>query len=125
MSIIQVEDVAFVRFSAPDLDAMEEFLLEFGLARAARTADALYMRGTGGEPYCHATRRDAPGFGGVAFRAASPADLGTLARAEGVAVAPLEGPGGGQIVTLRDPDGHAVEIVAGRRDRGRARVPDQ
>jgi catechol 2,3-dioxygenase-like lactoylglutathione lyase family enzyme len=114
MSIIKVEDVAFVRFTAPDLDAMEEFLLEFGLARAARDGDALYMRGTGPEPYCHATRRGEPGFAGVAFRAGSRGDLEAVAAAEGAQVRPLDGPGGGHVVALRDPDGHSIEVVAGR-----------
>ncbi len=114
MSIIKVEDVGFVRFAAPDLDAMEAFLLDFGLTRAARDAETLYMRGTGPEPYAHMTRRGEPGFGGVAFRAASVADLETLARAENVDVMPLDGPGGGKAVKLTDPDGHKIEIVAGR-----------
>jgi catechol 2,3-dioxygenase-like lactoylglutathione lyase family enzyme len=114
MSIIKVEDIAFVRFSAPDLDAMEKFLLEFGLTRAARDPEVIFMRGTGTEPYCHATRLGAPGFAGVAFRAASRADLENLAQAEGAKVAPLDGPGGGLVVAMRDPDGHPVEVVADR-----------
>jgi hypothetical protein len=43
---IKIQDVAHVRFSAPDLDTMESFLSEFGMIRAERTGDALYMRGT-------------------------------------------------------------------------------
>jgi catechol 2,3-dioxygenase-like lactoylglutathione lyase family enzyme len=114
MSIIKIEDVAYVRFAAPDLGAMEEFLTEFGLLRAARTEDALYMRGTGPEPYAHVTQKGAPGFAGVAFRAGSVADLEKLARAEGSDVEALGGPGGGKVVRLVDPDGHRLEIVAGR-----------
>ncbi len=29
--MIKVDDIAFVRFTAPDLDAMEAFLVDFGL----------------------------------------------------------------------------------------------
>jgi catechol 2,3-dioxygenase-like lactoylglutathione lyase family enzyme len=114
MSIIRVEDVAYVRFNAPDLDKMEEFLTEFGLLRAARTDNALYMRGTGPEPYAHVTHKGEPKFVGVAFRAGSVGDLGKLARAEGANVETLDGPGGGTMVALTDPDGHRLEIVAGR-----------
>ena len=32
---IKVQDLAFVRFSAPDLDTMESFLTDFGMARAS------------------------------------------------------------------------------------------
>ena len=34
--MIKVQDVAYVRFGAPDLDAMERFLGDFGLAVTAR-----------------------------------------------------------------------------------------
>lgn len=114
MSLIKVEDIAYVRFSAPDLDAMEEFLVDFGLVRAARTDATLFMRGTGPEPYAHVTHKGAPGFVGVAFRAGGVADLEELARAQNRGVEALDGPGGGRVVTLRDPDGHRLEIVAGR-----------
>jgi hypothetical protein len=48
---IKIQDVAYVRFSAPDLDAMEEFLAEFGMIRSGRAADRLYMRGLNGDPF--------------------------------------------------------------------------
>jgi catechol 2,3-dioxygenase-like lactoylglutathione lyase family enzyme len=62
----------------------------------------------------HATELGDPGFAGVAFRAASVADLERLAAAEGVAVEGLDLPGGGKVVRLIDPDGNRVEIVAGQ-----------
>ncbi len=34
MPSIKVEDLAYVRLRAPDLDVMEEFLTHFGLIRA-------------------------------------------------------------------------------------------
>ena len=37
MSVIKVEDLAYVRFGAPDLDRMEAFLADFGLERTLRT----------------------------------------------------------------------------------------
>src|ERR1700733_11451598 len=88
MSLIKIQDVAFVRFNAPDLEAMESFLLDFGLVRAGRNDDALYMRGTGPDPFVHVTHRGEPGFAGVAFKAAALDDLEALARAEGVAIQP-------------------------------------
>ncbi|MHB8381784.1 MAG: VOC family protein [Candidatus Binataceae bacterium] len=111
---IKIQDVAFVRFRAPDLDAMEAFLIEFGMMRADRTNDTLYMRGTDGDPFVHVTHRGEPGFAGLAFEAGSPADLEMIARADGVSVTPLEGPGGGSVLRLTDPNGFAVEVVAGR-----------
>lgn len=115
MSLIKVDAVESIRFSAPDLSAMREFLIEFGLADAAPSDDGvLRMRGTGDAQFIHETVQGQAGFVGVALRAASLADLETLARAEGVAIQPATGPGGGKMVALRDPDGYLVEVVAGR-----------
>ncbi len=112
--MIKVDDIAFVRFSAPDLDAMEAFLIDFGLVRARRDATALYMRGTDGDPYFHVTHKGEPGFAGLAFEARSVDDLATLAEKEDAALETLDGPGGGKRVRLKDPDGFNVEVVAGR-----------
>lgn len=114
MSIIRIEDIAHVGFTAPDLDAMAAYLVDFGMVSAAADADTLYMRGTGSVPFVHRTRKGAPGFAALGLRAESLADLETLAAAEGVAVEDFDGPGGGKVVRLTDPDGYAVEVVAGQ-----------
>lgn len=111
--ILKVDDIAFPRFSAPDLDVMEAFLGEFGMVRSARTATALYMRGTDPAHHVHVTHLGEPGFLGLAFRAASREDLVALAAATGVAVEALDEPGGGEVVHLRDPDGRIVDVVFG------------
>lgn len=113
--MIKVTDVAYARFSAPDLDQMEEFLTDFGLTRSARTDSALYMRGTNHEHHLHVTHlADQPGFIGMAFQAASLRDLETLATAEGAsAVEEINEPGRGYRVRLTDPDGFQVETVFG------------
>lgn len=113
--MIDVTDVAWVRFSAPDLDEMERFLRDFGLVRAARTPDALYMRGSDPEPWLHETRVGEPGFRGVAFDVATAADLAAAARLPGASpVEAVTAPGGGRRVCFSDPDGFPVEVVHGR-----------
>ena len=113
--MIKVEDVAYVRFAAPDLDAMERFLSDFGLVVNARQDDVLYARGTDPSPYLHVTEPGEPGFRGVAFAAASAEDLDAAAKLEGAsAVEKIDAPGGGQRVRFTDPDGYAVEVVHGR-----------
>jgi catechol 2,3-dioxygenase-like lactoylglutathione lyase family enzyme len=113
MSIIRVEDIAHVRFAAPDLQAMRAFLEDFGLACFEQDG-RLYAKGGDGRPFLHVTEPGEPGFRGVGFRAERIEDLEVLARAEGVAVEPLGEPGGGSVVRLRDPDGFTVEVVAGQ-----------
>lgn len=111
--IIKVSDMAFPRFQAPDLDRMETFLIDFGMQRAARTERALYMRGTDTPHHVHVTHLGEPAFLGLAFHAASRDDLRTLADAVGGAVEPLDEPGGGEVVRLRDPDGRQIDVVHG------------
>ncbi|NWG45212.1 MAG: VOC family protein [Alphaproteobacteria bacterium] len=115
MAIIKIHDIGYVRFRAPDLDQMEAFLTDFGLVRAGRETDRLYMRGTGDSPYCHVTEPGAPAFLGIGLRAASERDVERLARAEHVEVAAQDGPGGGSCVRLTDPGGFTIEVFAGGR----------
>ncbi|MBV8138194.1 MAG: hypothetical protein JO121_21585 [Deltaproteobacteria bacterium] len=77
---IKIQDVRTCGFSAPDLDAMEEFLAEFGMVRSERAGDRLYMRGLNGDPFLHITEVGAPGFLAAGFEAASVRDLETLGR---------------------------------------------
>lgn len=114
MSTIKIEDVAHVRFRAPDLAAMKAFVEDFGLAVVEETAERLVARGSGPAPVAHVTELGEPGFAAIAFRAESVADLERLAAAEGAAVEDSGLPGGGKVVILSDPDGHRVEVIAGQ-----------
>ena len=122
--MIKVEDIAYVRFAAPDLDTMERFVCDFGLVVTARGDDVLYARGTDPSPYVHVTERGDAGFRGVAFEAASADDLRAAAQLEGAsAVEKIDAPGGGRRVRFTDPDGFAVEVVHGREELPRLPVP--
>jgi catechol 2,3-dioxygenase-like lactoylglutathione lyase family enzyme len=117
--MIKVTDIAYVRFSAPDLDEMERFLTDFGLVTAARDEGALYVRGTDPAPFVHATVRGDPGFAGAAFEAASAEDLAAASKLEGAsAIESIDAPGGGARVCFTDPDGYVIEIVHGREPAG-------
>jgi catechol 2,3-dioxygenase-like lactoylglutathione lyase family enzyme len=114
MSTIKIEDVAFVRFRAPNLGEMRAFLEDFGLTVVEETGRRLGVRGSGPAPIAHVTELGEPGFVSVAFRAESLQDLERLAAAENVAVEDLDTPGGGKRIVLADPDGHRIEVVAGQ-----------
>lgn len=114
MSIARIYDVSHVRFRAPDLDRMRAFMLDFGMVDAGLARDVLYMRGYGPRPFLHATEQGEPGFAALGIVVADADDLTALARHEGVAVEAFDAPGGGQVVRLRDPDGHRVEVVGGQ-----------
>ncbi|HEX9836799.1 MAG TPA: catechol 2,3-dioxygenase, partial [Alphaproteobacteria bacterium] len=105
MAIIKVRDIAFGRLQAPDLDAEEEFLVNFGMVRQERTKDALYMRGTGPFHHLHVTHLGpAPRLIGFAYYAGSEDDLKRIAKAPGASgIETLDEPGGGKRVRLTEP----------------------
>ncbi len=117
MPVVKVRDIAFGRLQSPDLDQAEQFLLDFGMVRAGRTKDTLYMRGTDPAAYLHVTHLGEPKFLGMAFYAAHEEDLDRLSKVEGASkIEALDGPGGGKRVCLRDPHGFTIEVVHGIAD---------
>lgn len=123
---IKVTDLAFGRLRAPDLDAMEAFLGDFGMVRAARTSRALYMRGTDPAHHIHVTELGEPAFVGLAWYAASEEDLHRLAKTPGAsAVEAIDEPGGGKRVRLKEPNGYQIEVVHGIETLEPIRVPRQ
>lgn len=113
MGLINVEDIAHVRFAAPDLGAMRAFLTDFGL-ECFEYEGQLYGRGSDGRPFIHATEPGEAAFKALGLRAASVADLEKLAAAAGASVEDATTPGGGKVVRLTDPDGYQIEVVAGQ-----------
>jgi catechol 2,3-dioxygenase-like lactoylglutathione lyase family enzyme len=113
MGIIRVADISHVCFAAPDLAAMSSFLRDFGL-ECFEAGGLLYARGRDGAPFAHVTEPGEPAFRALGLRAASEPDLQRLSAHTGVAIEPLDAPGGGVIVRLRDPDDNLVEVVAGQ-----------
>ncbi len=123
MVAIKAAEFAFPRMEAPDLDEMEEFLTHFGLIRAERTPDSLYMRGVDGHHHLHAVHKGGTKFIGFAYHAASEDDLKRLAKLPGASgIETLNEPGGGKRVRAegaqRLPDrGHPRHVRPCRRPR--------
>jgi catechol 2,3-dioxygenase-like lactoylglutathione lyase family enzyme len=113
MSVICIEDIAHVRYGAPDLAAMRAFLEDFGMTCFEQDG-RLYAKGSDGRPFLHVTEPGVARFLAIGFRAETLADLEALAAHVGAPVEELNEPGGGRIVRLTDPDGYRVEVVAGQ-----------
>lgn len=113
--IIRVRDIAWIRLQSPDLDVAERYLTDFGLVRAARTPERLYMRGTDPVHHIHITEKGEPRVVAIGYWARSEADLHKLAReAEGASpVEPLDEPGGGLRVRLTENNGLGIEVAWG------------
>jgi catechol 2,3-dioxygenase-like lactoylglutathione lyase family enzyme len=115
MSIIKIEDMAYVRFQAPDLIKMRAFLEDFGMTHAHSTPDQLFMRGHGEAPFVHMTTHGDARFVAAGFKASSLEDLHKLATAMSTSVKPAAWLGGGNYVSLTDPDGNTVEVIWGQK----------
>jgi catechol 2,3-dioxygenase-like lactoylglutathione lyase family enzyme len=114
MSTIKIDDIAHVRFRAPDLGRMQAFLSNFGLTTLTAGGDILYARAAGPAPFVHVTELGEPGFTALGLRARDMGDLERFAQIEGASLEAPDAPGGGALVRLTDPDGHCVEVVAGQ-----------
>ncbi|MBI2744876.1 MAG: VOC family protein [Burkholderiales bacterium] len=112
-----------VALNVPDLQEAEKFYTQvWHLSVAARTADALYLRGTGADHHLLALHQ-APGAArirNVTLRARSRAALDEVAQAVvGAggrvleAASPVQEPSGGTAVTVADPDGRIFRLVHG------------
>ncbi len=112
-----------VALNVPDLQEAEKFYTQvWHLDVAARTADALYLRGTGTDHHLLALHQ-APGparIRNVTLRARSRAALDEVAQSVAAAggrvlepVGPVHEPGGGTALTVADPDGRIFRLVHG------------
>ena len=126
MAGIKIRDIAHGRLRAPDLDVMEEFLTEFGMVRAARTNEALYMRGTDPSHHIHVTEKGAPAFIGFAYYADSEDDLKRLSEVPGASgIETMDEPGSGKCVRLTEPNGYQIEVIHGQETLDPIPVPFQ
>jgi catechol 2,3-dioxygenase-like lactoylglutathione lyase family enzyme len=112
--IIKVRDLAWLEFEKPDLERAEAFARAFGFTTVLHTADELHLRGTDPGSACVVIRCGSRSrFVGPAFATQDDADVGRLASATGAKILPLPEAIGGVAVTLIDPIGVPVRVVAG------------
>ncbi|MEM6584077.1 MAG: VOC family protein [Pseudomonadota bacterium] len=111
-------DLAYLRFTAPDLAKMQSFLEDFGLSVSQASTElgtpVLYSRGTDGSPYLHIVEQGEPRFVGIGFLMSSSDDLNALAAMEGASPRQaLTTPGGGERVRFIDSHGYEVDGIFG------------
>jgi hypothetical protein len=111
--VIKVRDLAWLEFEKPDLGRAEAFAKAFGFTTVLHTRDELHLRGIDiGSPCVIIRRGPRSRFVGTAFAAQDHADVERLAKATGAKVRPLADAIGGVAVTLTDPNGAPVKVVA-------------
>lgn len=116
MPVVKVTDLAYIRLQSPSLDEAEEFLTHFGMARAERTGNRLYMRGTDPAPYVHITHLGPSRLLGMGFYVEGEEDLRRFSKTSGASgVESVDEPGAGRRVRIADPLGYQMELVCGQR----------
>ncbi|KAI8680778.1 hypothetical protein LRP88_04446 [Fusarium phalaenopsidis] len=115
-SRIRLLATAYVDYSHADLDAAKTFLQDFGMTIVEDRGDRVYFAGYGTEPYIYVARKaEKSAFGGAAYEVESRRELERATEIPSASpISKLDGPGGGEIVTLTDPMGHKVHLVAGQ-----------
>ncbi len=112
--MLKAADLAYVRMQVPDLDAAERFFHAFGLTTRAKADDRRYFCGTGTEHHLLIAQRGDRRLLAIGYAVGSMAELEAASHMPGAsAVQPRDEPGGGQMVTLPDPDGNQLECVWG------------
>ncbi len=112
--ICKAADIVFVRFELADLEAQKEYLLHFGMKLAHEDSGSLYFQGTGADPFIYVASRGAQNrFVSAAYRVDARSDLENLSSEFDVEITKSTEPGGGEKVSLTDPDGLGVEVFFG------------
>ncbi|MDY6460278.1 VOC family protein [Acinetobacter faecalis] len=110
-------EIAQVTYGVPDLDVMEAFMTDFGLARVAKEENILYMRGSGQQHHIHVARKEEKQrFIGASIEVESKNDLIELSKLEGSSEVQLSSePGDGYEVVMHMPDGFEIKAIWGRK----------
>lgn len=122
MSSSPLSALRSIAIGVTQLEAAEKFYTDiWHLQVAARTPDAVYLRGTGAAHHILALHRSTvPDVRSVTFRVAAAEDLARIAEAvprEGgkllQPVGPVDEPGGGIGILIQDPQGRVLRLVHG------------
>lgn len=119
---ISVTSLAHVIYQHPNLDRAIDFMEDFGLIQEHVEGSRVYLRGHGSQPYCYIAEKspdDKRHFVGAYYVVKDYLELEKAAKyptASGITSDP--GPGGGKLVTLKDPyNGFLVGFVHGQTPR--------
>ena len=73
-----IEDIEYVIFRHPDLEAARQFMLDYGLLDLERRGESVYLRSHGDAPFSCVTTQGEMAFLGFGFRVPSLSALESL-----------------------------------------------
>jgi hypothetical protein len=115
---MKVVRLAHVHYQHPDLNRALLFLNDFGMVEEARVDGKVYLRGYGCQPFLYIAEQspdDKRHFIGGYWVVAEAAELEKAAtKPNASSIQDCEGPGGGKVVTIQDPNGITVGFIHGQ-----------
>jgi hypothetical protein len=115
---IQVKSLGFVHYQHPDLENALRFFQDFGLIEEDREPNRAFLRGNGTQPYVYLAEKspdESRHFIGAYWNVSSYKDLeNATTLPEATAIQDSDGPGGGKVVTVKDPHGFVVGFLYGQ-----------
>lgn len=117
-SVVRLDRLAHVVYQHPDLKEACRFLIDFGLEIAQENKDRVYFKGFGQDPFIYVAEQsptERRNFGGGGWVVSSYADLERGAALPGASsIEKYDAPGGGNTVTLKDPNGFTIRLIFGQ-----------
>lgn len=115
---IQVTRLAHVHYQHPDLTKAATFLNDFGLTCVHKEEGRIYFAGYGVDPFCYIAEQSPENkrkFLGGTWLLASEEDLHlATSHPQASKIQSLDAPGGGQKVSITDPNGATVNFIFGQ-----------
>jgi catechol 2,3-dioxygenase-like lactoylglutathione lyase family enzyme len=113
--MLRVSGLHHIRVGVADLAANERFVRAFGLIEMQRSNDRVYFRTSGEDAFSYLVEpSQRTELKSLAFRADSRDVLLQAVKEYGATpLRTLDGPGGGEAVSLTDPDENTIDIVHG------------
>jgi catechol 2,3-dioxygenase-like lactoylglutathione lyase family enzyme len=117
---VRIKTTAFVVYRHAHVDKAVKFLDDFGMTLVEDRGNEKFYQGYGEEAFCYwfksAAKGEQAGFGGAAYEVEERDELEKAAKVPGAtSIKPLDAPGGGEIVTVKDPFGFYVHFVYGQK----------
>jgi hypothetical protein len=121
-SRIRINRTAFVIYNHKDIQDARRFCRDFGLFEVESRGEETFYCGYGKDPFVYWLRQAKQGqpssFGGAAYVVEHHDELIKAARIPGATqIKPFEAPGGGEIVSVKDPLGFYIHFVHGQEQR--------
>lgn len=112
--IVKVDQLTYLIWDVENIDKQEGFLKDFGMLTHEKSGQSLYMRGYNSNPYIYYGRKaKKSAFKGLGLSVNSRQELEALAHYTKQTIQPINRPGGGEMISLTDPNGVEVQVCHG------------